>query len=311
MPVEAFGALRHVPRAAPYRKFLVASYAVNTKRAYAGDVAHFRSWGGRIPSTPNQICRYLAEHAGKLAFATLSRRIAAIHREHAGRGLRSPARTEVVRATLRGIGRTYSRRQRRVKPLLPQLLRKMLPGMRGALGARDAALLLLGFFGGFRRSELTALNLTDLTVRSRGISVLIRKSKTDQEGLGRTVSIPRLRSALCPVSAVQRWLKLRNASEGPLFTSLTPKQHVTDKRLSGTSVASVVKRLVRQIGLDPANFSGHSLRAGFVTSAARAGAAIWQIKEQTGHRSDAVVGSYIRAGGRAGLEAARLVGGCR
>lgn len=308
MQTKAFAALlRHVPKAATYRKFLMASHAVNTKRAYAGDVQHFRNWGGRIPSTPNQLCRYLADHAGKLAFATLGRRVAAIHREHMDSGHRSPARNEVVRATLRGIGRTYSRKQRRVRPLLTPQLRRMLPGMRGALGTRDAALLLLGFFGGFRRSELSALDVGDVTLRSRALSVHIRRSKTDQEGVGRTVTIPRLSTMLCPVQALEKWLKRRNASQGPLFTSLTPKWRITDKRLSGTSIAVVVKRRVLQVGLDPANFSGHSLRAGFVTSAARAGAAMWQIREQTGHRSDAVLSGYIRDGARAGADVARLI----
>lgn len=300
--------LGRIPKRASYRRYLMASYAESTRLAYKRDVAHFRRWGGRIPSTAMQIARYLAAYAGELAHATLNRRIAAIYREHALQGLRSPARSELVRATLRGIARTYSRKQRQVRPLLPEHLRKMLPHMRGAPGIRDRALLLVGFLGGFRRSELIALDLEHLEFRHSKLAILVRRSKTDQDGVGRRVTIPRLPSPLCAARALERWLKLRGGGRGPLFTAVTSNGTVTGNRLSGSAVAAIVKRRVAKIGLDAAQYSGHSLRSGFVTAAAQAGASTWQIKQQTGHKSDAVVGGYIRTDASTGANVARLIG---
>jgi integrase len=299
--------LGRAPKHAPYRKYLMASYSENTKRAYEGDVAHFRQWGGRIPSRAVQVAQYLAAHAGKQAYATLSRRLSGIHREHVAKGLRSPVRSELVRATMRGIARTYSRKQRQMLPLLRHHLLKMMPNMRGALGARDKALILLGFLGGFRRSELTALDLEDLQFTNTGITVTIRRSKTDQEALGRLVKVPKLGGPLCCVRALRRWLTVR-AGGTPLFTTLTARRRVTSRRMSGGAVAEVIKRRIAEIGLEPGQYSGHSMRVGFVTSAARAGAAIWQIKEQTGQKTDAVVAGYIRDGAGAGASVARLIG---
>ena len=300
--------LGRVPKRATYRKYLIASYSKNTKAAYETDMRHFKQWGGRIPSMPMQVARYLAAYAGKLAFATLSRRLAAIHREHEARGYRSPARTELVRATLRGIGRTYSRRQRQVRPLLRGHLLKMLPYMRSARGLRDKALLLVGFLGGFRRSEIAALNLEDVEISRWGATITLKQSKTDQDGVGRAVKIPRLKGALCAVRGLERWLALRGRAPGPLFTTLTPHGTPSHQRIYGALVADAVKRRTAQIGLDARDFSGHSLRAGFVTSAALAGASVWQIKQQTGHKSDATVARYIRTGATAGAGVAKLVG---
>jgi integrase len=298
--------LANVPTHAPYRRYLVASYADNTKRAYEGDVTHFRAWGGRIPATPMQLARYLAAYAGTQAFATLSRRVAGIHREHVARGLKSPAASELVRATLRGIARTYSRRQRKVSPLSTAHLRKMLFHMRGVGGLRDKALLLVGFFGGFRRSELAALDIEDLEFGRLGVSITVRKSKTDQDAMGRTVRIPKLKGRLCPIRALKLWLGKRGAS-GPLFTGISRGGRINARRLYGHAVAAVVKQYVALIGLERDQFSGHSIRAGFVTAAAQAGAAGWQIREQTGHKSDAVLAGYIRAGAATGSSVARLV----
>src|SRR5436853_7924438 len=119
MPSSQLAALlRSVPQRAAYRKYLMASYSQSTKRAYEGDVAHFRRWGGRIPAKPGQLADYLATFAGKQAFATLRRRVAGIHREHLVRGFVSPAASGLVKATLRGIARTYSRKPRQMQPLL-------------------------------------------------------------------------------------------------------------------------------------------------------------------------------------------------
>jgi len=160
--------------------------------------------------------------------------------------------------------------------------------------ARDRALLLIGFAGAFRRSELSRIDCESIERTARGIVITIPKSKTDQEGQARHVAIPHGRSAICPIRALDQWLELSGVTEGPVFRPVTRRGQVLPHRLSGDSIAKIIKHRVKTIGLDPARYSGHSLRAGFVTSAATAGAPAWRIKAQTGHASDALVGRYIR-----------------
>ncbi len=294
-------------RRAPFRKYLMASYAQSTKRAYQCDVARFRRWGGRIPATDVQIAKYLAAHAGKLAYATLQRMLAGIHREHLARGLRSPVRTELVRATMKGIARVYTRKQRQVRPLLKEHLEAIARRMRGLKGTRDRALLVVGFMGGFRRSELVALDVEDIEFAKGGMMVRLRRSKTDQEGEGREVPIPKLRGALCALRALRAWLNASGIGDGALFRPVNRHGHVANRRLSSDAVGTIVKRHVKRIGLDAKDYSGHSLRAGLVTSAARAGAAAWQIKRQTGHKSDQVLAGYIRDSGKFDDNVARMI----
>jgi len=161
---------------------------------------------------------------------------------------------------------------------------------------RDRALLLIGFAGGLRRSELVGLNLADLEFVREGLIITLRRSKTDQEGRGRRIGIPHARGRWCPVREMQAWIEVAEIEEGPLFRSLRKGGAISTDRLSGEAVSALIKRHVRVIGLEPAKFSGHSLRAGFVTSAARAGIATHLIRAQTGHASDATMSRYIREG---------------
>jgi integrase len=160
--------------------------------------------------------------------------------------------------------------------------------------ARDRALLLIGFAGAFRRSELSAVDCKWIERSPSGLIITIPKSKTDQEGQSRQVAISRGPDPICPIKALDQWLELSGISEGPVFRPVTQRGHVLPSRLSGDAIALIVKQRVRAIGLNPTRYSGHSLRVGFVTSAARAGAPAWRIKTQTGHVSDALVGRYIR-----------------
>lgn len=134
-------------------------------------------------------------------------------------------------------------------------------------GLRDRAVLLLGFAGAFRRSELVALNVEDLEFCNDGIRVTIRKSKTDQEGLGATIAVA-LGSIACPVQAVRTWLETASISSGPIFRPVTRKRTISSRRLSGRAVADLVKKYAQDAGLKAGDFSGHSLRSGFLTSAA-------------------------------------------
>ena len=269
----------------PFQKYLNASYSESTRAAYAGDVEHFKRWGGRLPSTPSTIARYLAAHAETHAYATLSRRLAAIHKAHVERGLRSPVRTDLVRATLKGIRRTLRPRQRQVKPLLKAHLAAMQRHMQGLTGLRDRALLLVGFFGALRRSEIAKLELRDIEFTRRGLIVHIRQIKTDLEGVWRDVFIPKSKGRLCAIEALQRWLRASCIESGAAFRRVTAHSTVGKNAITPGAIASIVKRYASKIGLDSSAFSGHSLRAGLVTSAAAAGAASWQIRKQTGHKS--------------------------
>jgi len=176
-------------------------------------------------------------------------------------------------------------------------LRSMLAALPDRLiGTRDRALLLLGFAGAFRRSELAGLDMDDLVFCPEGLRVTLRRSKTDQEGLGRTVGIPfSIDLAMCPVRAVRAWFAAAQLTTGPLFREVSRYGHVGQARLANRVVGSVVKRAAASVGLDPATLAGHSLRAGYATSAAQAGKPVFAIQQQTGHKSVAMVSRYVRA----------------
>lgn len=273
------------------------SLASNTQRAYLGDLAHFETWGGTIPASPEMVAGYLAQHAGQLAVATLVRRIASISKAHEARNLPNPCRAEIVRATLRGIKRRWGCAQDQAKALVREDLFLTLDAMgTGIKDLRDRALLLIGFAGGFRRSEVVALDCADVETVRQGLIVTIRRSKTDQEGTGRKIGVPHGRTRHCPVAALERWLEISGIEAGAIFRPVDRHGHVAAGRLSGDAVSVIVKERVAGAGFDPTGYSGHSLRAGFATSAAIAGVASWRIRRQTGHSSDAMLTRYIRDG---------------
>ena len=278
-------------------RYVRDSMSDNTLRAYLSDLRHFESWGAAIPATDVTLADYLAAYAGKLSTATLARRLASISKAHASRGLPNPVKSELVRATMRGIRRTHGTAQRQAKPLVKEDLFAVLGAMgEGLKDARDRALLLVGFAGGFRRSELVAINVTDIDHVRQGIVVTIRRSKTDQEGEGRKVGIPWGRSRFCPVQSLALWLEAAGIEDGPLFRPVDRHGNVLGTRLSGEAVSLVIRQRVADAGLDPDDYSGHSLRAGLATSAAAAGVSSWKIRQQTGHASDAMLARYIRDG---------------
>ena len=273
------------------------SIAEATRRAYLFDLAQFERWGGRIPCEPNDLAAYLAECAATLAVATLVRRVAAIARAHHARGVPSPTRAEVVRATLRGIRRRCGTAQREARPLLRDELFRTLDAIGdSAKDARDRALLLIGFAAGFRRSELVGLDVPDIEIVPQGLVIHLRRSKTDQDGAGRKIGVPFGRTRFCPVTALGLWRERSGITEGPLFRPVARNGRIATTRLSGEAISVIVKARVAAAGYDPTRYSGHSLRAGLATSAAQAGVALWRIRKQTGHASDAMLARYIRAG---------------
>jgi integrase len=163
------------------------------------------------------------------------------------------------------------------------------------IDVRDRALLLVGFAGAFRRSELVSIDFGDVRIVANGLEVVLRRSKTDQEGEGRLIGIPNGSNPVtCPVRAIQAWLERAAIIDGPLFRPVGRGDNIAPTRLSSQAVALIVKRHARRAGLDPSRFAGHSLRAGFATSAALAGADALEISRQTGHKSLSMVQRYTR-----------------
>ncbi len=206
---------------------------------------------------------------------------------HQGYGHPSPTADVAVRTRMKGIARDKADESvTRKAPAWGRDVRRMVADLGDdARGARERALLTIGFAGGFRRSELVGLDVTDVTETNDGLVVRIRRSKTDQEGTGRTIGIPYgSHPSSCPVRAFRAWRQINDGLSGALFRRIHG-QATLGKRLTDRSVALIVKASAEHIGLDPADFGGHSLRAGLVTSAADGGASEAAIMEQTGHRS--------------------------
>ena len=287
------------------RAFLRASKAPSTYRAYRSDWLHFSAWcDGRtassLPAAPETVALYLVALAETHRPATLTRRLTSIAKAHATAGHPNPATTQhaVVAETLQGIRRTLGTAQPGKTPLLTADLIQVLAHLpSGLAGIRDRALLLTGYTGGLRRSELAAFTVDDLAWVSEGAVLTLRRSKSDQAGQGRKVAIPRgAHAATCPVIALHQWLKAAGILSGALFREVDRHGKVGELGLHRDSVGGILKRAVARAGFDPVEFAGHSLRAGFATQAARNGASAFDIMRQTGHRSITTVSRYVREG---------------
>ncbi|MEV0355443.1 site-specific integrase [Nocardia sp. NPDC050697] len=327
-------------------RYLQAAQSENTVRAYRADWIAWAAWCASehrqaLPADPLDLAVYLAaaadarKHDGRWAFgaATLERKSSAVAAVHAANGLPSPTRSDVVRMTLRGIRRTRRSAPLRKRPVLLHTLEQLLtclpaPGMpTEPARRRDTLLLLTGFAGALRRSELAALRIGDITVHTdhrTGEPVLVLRlpaTKTDPTGTAEhRVALPRgNRPPTCPVCAFADWLELRAADpraplpprdpalhrchgftgtdlpgELPLFPAINRHGGIGDRAISGRAVAELVKRYAAKAGLDPALFSGHSLRAGFATQAALGGAADREIMRQGRWSNPRTVHGYIR-----------------
>jgi integrase len=279
------------------RAYVEAGIAPATRRAYKADLEHFRDWGGDIPTTDIQLAAYLAQQATILKVATLTRRLAAISIAHKAQRLPSPTSSPLVRATMRGVRREHGTAQRQAAPLLREDLFVVLGAMGDRLkDLRDKALLLAGFAGGLRRSELVAINFIDLARVREGVVLTIRRSKTDQDGVGRRIGIPFGRTIHCPIRALETWLSAARVEGGPVFRPVDRHGRASPGRLSGEAVSLIVRDRMADARLDPTRYSGHSLRAGFATSATRLGVSMFKIRQQTGHASDAMLSRYVRDG---------------
>jgi site-specific recombinase XerD len=283
------------------REYIRASKAENTLRGYQTDWRAFCAWCearalAPLPASPDTVAAFIAECAARLKAGSIQRSLNAIAEAHKAVGMESPTHHATVRNTMKGIRRTKGVAPAQKSAALTDDIRKMLEAADGGtIGARDQALILLGFAGAFRRAELVALTVDDCAFGKDGLTVTLRRSKTDQAGAGRKVGIPYgSNPETCPVRVVLAWIDAAQICSGPLFRSVNRHGQVQPVGLSGIDVARVVKKLAERAGLDTAKYAGHSLRAGHATSAAIAGASERSIMNQTGHRSVQMVRRYIR-----------------
>jgi site-specific recombinase XerD len=271
-----------------------------TQDAYWSDFKHFGLWAQKhdlaiLPASPEAVAAYLAAQASSGAKpSTLGRRCAGIQYVHVSGKHPNPVADPRVKAVMRGIRRTHGTAPKRTAPATAERVIAMAPQPDGRLATlRDRALLLFGFAGAFRRSELVTLNVEDIEEVAEGLRVTIRRGKTDQEARGAVIAIVRGEIA-CPVAALQSWLGAASITEGPIFRRIRRGDHVRPERLTDRSVANIVKAHAERVGLDPGLFSGHSLRAGFLTSAARRGATLFKMMATSRHRSVETVTAYVR-----------------
>ena len=196
-----------------------------------------------------------------------------------------------------GIRRAHGTAQKGKAPVLTMDIIRMLATLDDdRQGRRDHALVLIGYAGAFRRSELVAIDLADLAFSDAGVTITLRKSKTDQEGQGAKVAIPFGHGPTCPVLALQAWLNHGQIADGPVFRAVSKGDRVLDRRLTDRAVALILKRLAEAAGMDPTTISGHSLRAGCATQAAMNGIPDRAIIKQTRHRTRAMLDRYVRDG---------------
>ena len=285
------------------RGYVEAAKAPNTRRTYRAQWAAFTEWcrshhREALPAAPATLALYLTDRAQSgRKVATLSLALSAIRAAHRDAGLADPSAVPQVRTEWEGFRRSHGTAQRRAAPLASEAIRAVVASIpSGTLrSSRDRAMILLGFCGAFRRGELVALDLADLSFDPvRGVLVRVRRSKTDQTGAGVEVAIPFASHAeVCAVRSVRHWIETSRITEGPLFRSIDRHGNLGG-RLDGRDVARLLKAAAARAGLDASLVSGHSLRAGLATTAALAGKPDRAIMAQGRWRSRTMLDRYVR-----------------
>ena len=287
-------------------KNLKSSKSVNTVRAYKSDFEDFtlfciKNGLKSLPTEPKIVSLYLTYLSSKnVRTSTIKRRLVSIGVIHKMKGHYLDTKHPIIVENFMGIKRLKGIRQNGKKPLLINDLKEIIdvinkqeePDLKKL---RNKALLLLGFAGGFRRNELVSLNFEDLDFVFEGVKIKIKRSKTDQFGEGFMKGIPHFENYLyCPVKNLKNWLNISKIKKGPIFVRFSKGVNLTNIRLTDQSVALIIKEYLTKAGVDNKNYSGHSLRSGFATSAAEAGAEERSIMAMTGHKSSEMVRRYIK-----------------
>ena len=285
---------------------LKSSKSQNTLRAYKSDFRDFSLFCIKhglqsMPSNPNTVSIYLTNLSKSQAkMSTLRRRLVSIGVVHKLKGQYLDTKHPVIIENLLGIKRAKGSIQRGKKPILINHLQKLIEVINNDKSPeikklRDKSLILIGFSGGFRRSEITSLDYEDLEFVEEGLKILVRRSKTDQFGEGHLKGIPYFEnSSLCPVKSLKEWINISKINNGPIYRKFNKGFSLSNLRLSDQSVALLIKNYLNLAGMDSKSYSGHSLRSGFATVTAEAGADERSIMAMTGHKTTQMVRRYIK-----------------
>ena len=290
-------------------EYAQSSVSPGTKDAYRSDFEHFTEWAAsnkldNLPAEPKTVALYITHLANGLGLkiSTIRRRLVAISQVHQAAGYPNPPTKDAgVRAVMKGIKRTHRNKQDRKKGLTSNQVRAWVGSLTDTpQDIRDKAIILLGFAGAFRRSEIVSLDFSSLSFVDQGVIITLERSKTNQSGDLEQIGIPYGQHPdSCPVLALRAWLELAAIEQGPVFVGIRRGGHIQTNRLTPKSVALIVKRLCRDLGLsenDCREYAGHSLRAGHVTQATNNGSPRHITKMQTRHKSDKVFDGYYREG---------------
>ena len=285
---------------------LKSSKANNTIRAYKSDFHDFelfciQNGFKSLPSEPKIISLYLTSLSSKdIKMSTLKRRLVSIGVIHKLKGHYLDTKHPLIIENIMGIKRRKGSAQNGKKPLLINNLKALIKAINRSdsnpiIKFRDRTIVLIGFSGGFRRNEIVSLNFDDVEFVNEGMKITLRRSKTDQYGEGFLKGVPYFDNPVyCPVISMQNWLKISQINSGPLFRRFSKGAKLTEMRLTDQSVALIIKKYLQLAGIDNKNYSGHSLRSGFATSAADSGAEERSIMAMTGHKSTEMVRRYIK-----------------
>lgn len=283
------------------RHYLQAATSDNTRKAYRSAIRQFEKWGGRLPTDRDTVVRYLLARAESLNSRTLDLHLTAIGQWHHYQGIIDPVKDPLVRKTMEGIRRTHGQPKRKAKALRLEHIAQMVNHLRHLPDSkkkqRDIALLLTGFFGAFRRSELVAIQVSDLVWEPEGLIIRLPRSKTDQQATGLARALPFGASSCCPGKAVKMWLESADIASGPLFRPVNRWDQVQAKNLNPGAINDLLKALGDACQFDfVPDLSSHSFRRGLSTSAARERVDFELIKKQGGWKNDATVWEYIEEG---------------
>ena len=282
------------------------SKASNTIRAYKSDFNDFGLFCAKnglksLPTEPKILALYLTYLSTKnVKMSTLKRRLVSIGVIHKLKGHYLDTKHPTIIENILGIKRRKGSIQNGKKPLLINNLKLIINVIDQEKNEkikklRDRSIILIGFSGGFRRNEIVSLNYEDLDFVEEGLKINLRRSKTDQFGEGSVKGLPYFEnSQYCPVVSVRKWIEISKINSGPLFRRFTKGSKLSDNRLSDQTVALIIKDYLKKAGIESRNYSGHSLRSGFATSAAESGAEERSIMAMTGHKSTEMVRRYIK-----------------
>ncbi len=283
------------------QRFIRAATSENTRQTYRSAIRQFEKWGGRLPCNSDTLLHYIRDRSTIINPRTLDLHLTAISQWHRFQHLPDPTQTPTVKKVLKGNRRLHAKPKHKAKALDLNSLKRLIEHLDSQRSStkkiRDKALILIGYFGGFRRSELATLTMENISWHSDGMIINLTKSKTNQECDDQLRAIPSSNPPFCAVYALKKWLQIAKITEGFIFRGVTRWEHVNDASLSPASINAILKEYAAQAGLNDVELiSSHSLRRGMATSAGRAGVDFALIKKQGGWKQDSTVWGYIDEG---------------